>query len=625
MMAGYKQTVKNLEPRCFLTFDGSSMYNAGTGVLLTPHITDESGYDNVGVLQTNLGNRKSYSMGTTGLVEREVNAGQASITFAFRGYDTLSTFPYEKSLVEVLHSETLDVSEDFTFMFLMNKTTNDNDFINKKWDFTNNVYTNTLPAAWTLRTIKRQIFRKGSTVDMSMIYQVGQDVIRFKFPNHIYDYSIPDNFHNVTHHITLTHRNIQISSNIYKIERVVYIDGVQVYKNLSDETSIKATASNTSPIEIAGNRDNTTPDYLDDRQTSPLIIDQFAVFNKCLTDNDVMDCYKKIYSYFNFIKKSEPSLYIPFDDSQLSGTLDVNIEIPNNPTTDSYIRAYYSDFEPYVTRGITLTDRIMGEKGAYFEYGMVKMVSPTSSQSSPVINATGDFTLEFWLAFQSTSRGVVFSCVSNQYPFKGLSVQVNVLGTQNRQGMIQVSLEEGVYLNPPEYDITGANVNYADNVIRHYVITRRGTELELWIDGVLVSSRGVLSNQLIPNYGQMYIMGHSPNLLSVVGTLGHLAFYNRALYSSEIKARAFYHVKMLIKGRTSIQGQPTSNITIRVFDHETGKLLTEGVSGEDGYYSVNVYSNNYIDLMFFDKYNQSVTYRVVGSILAQEYIDVEYW
>lgn len=625
-MAGYKQSVLNKKPICFLTFDGSSLYNRGSGELLAPFITDESNHNNNGLLQTNTGNRKSYSMGTTGLVAREVNAGQASFTFAIRGYDTLSAFPYEKSLVEVLHTESLKLNKDYTFMLLMNKTNNDNDFRGKKWDYTNNkYYTENLPSGWTTRTITRQIFRKGSTIDVTLVYNPSIPAyMKIRFPGYIGEIKLPDDFHNNTYHLTVTHKVINVGSNLYKHERKVYLNGIEHLYNLSDILTTPLSAENTAPVEIGGNRDVSDPDYLNDRQTTPLIIDQFAIYDKCLDADEIINLYKKINNYAEFIKSGRPQLYIPFNDSSLSSSLEAYVAIPyHDPASTTYNRAYYSDIEPYINRGVSLSNRTMGEFGADFQKGMVKYTTYYNAVS-PVINASNDFTLSFWLSFTSQERGVVVSCQSNVYPYKGILFEVNQYGTQYKKGMIQVSLGDGIYLNPPLVTLNNAEVNYADGVLRYYTVRRVGTELELWIDGVRVSSIGVYSETLVPDFGQMFIMGMAPGQLSVVGTFGHLEFYNRALYDYEIRARSFFHVMMLIKGRVTVQGEPY-RATIRVYDHFTGDLIKEGESDSDGYYTLNVYSNNYINVVYFDKYDNNITSRIFGPLVAHEYADVEWW
>lgn len=618
-MAGYKQSVKNFNPVCFLTFDGSSIYNRGSGEIAVAHIPDESNNNHYGILQTNSGSRKSYSMGTTGLVNREKNADQASFTFAIRGYDTLSSFPYEKTLIEVLHTEKLKFNKDFTFMFMMRKYTDDSEFRAKKYDYTSESYF--IPQYYNNRQITRQLFRKGSTIDMSIIYKVSlPTVLQVKYPGYIGEFNIPSDFHDKTYHVTMTHRVISVGSNLYRHERKVYLDGIEFLNNLSSiQTSINS-AENTAPLEIGGNRDVSDPDYLNDRQTSPIVFDQFAVFDKALDADEIINLFKKVDSYVEFVKSGKPKLYMTLDDSPLNPSLNVALAAPVSTTN----KATYSDSDPFIVRKANLTNRTMGESGANFQRGMVKYVSESIQYHSPVINASNDFTMSFWLSFTSSDRGVVVSCQSNMYPYKGILFEVNQLERSYKKGMLQVSLGDGIYLNPPLKTSNGVEVDYSDGVMRYYTIRRIGTDLELWIDGVRVSTLGVFSNQLIPDFGQMYIMGMAPGLLNVSGTFGHLEFYDRALTQPEIRARSYFHVVMLVKGRITVQGIP-HRATIRVYDHYTGDLIKEGFSDSEGFYTMNVYSNNLLNIVYFDKFDNNIKSRIYGPLIAHEYADVEWW
>ena len=186
--------------------------------------------------------------------------------------------------------------------------------------------------------------------------------------------------------------------------------------------------------------------------------------------------------------------------------------------------------------------------------------------------------------------------------------------------MIQIRFDDTNFLTAPQFNSKGGNSSYNDGVIRHYAIVRSGTTVMLYIDGVVVNSIEMTSGSLIPNYGVLYFMGMGPGDTNTNGVMGQFVFYNRALGRQEITARSFFNVKMIIKGRVTLQGTPYK-CNIRIYQHGTGQLLHEYDSDTNGDYSINVYTNNFVDIMFLDKQYTSVQMRVIGPIIAHEYVD----
>ncbi len=120
-MAGYKETALSHEPKCFITFDGDTLFETGSWYLRQPHITDESGNNHFAVIHEVKGDVRSYRMGVTGLVTREAFAGQHSFQFAPNSYDDRAQHPYEKTLLEIFDHEDFKMKDEFTIMFLFNK------------------------------------------------------------------------------------------------------------------------------------------------------------------------------------------------------------------------------------------------------------------------------------------------------------------------------------------------------------------------------------------------------------------------------------------------------------------------------------------------------------------------
>lgn len=624
-MAGYKQTVLDLKPICFLTFDGDTLYNKANGELIYKHITDESNNNHNGILQTNDDLRKSYLMGQPSLIERENSVNQASITFAPFGYDLNErvNFPFEKSMVEVLHTDALLFPDDYSIMFNFNKHSDDSFLRTLIWDEPTQTYKKR--SSSNTVTLKRTFIRKGPQIQISYIdkYYGADDVLSFDFPGYTYEININDivgvtktsDFYNDTWHIAVTHKVIKISGNMFQNRYRVYINGVINHEYTTDIIFIPFTAKNVSAIEIGGNRDASDPNILNDRQTTPLTLDQISFFDKALTSEQIMDCFKKTVSYTKMITKSEPLLYIPMNDQESDNSSNMKISVGNKANWVSS----YSDMYPFTQKDIVLSaDRIGVERGVQFFNANAKVHDTLSNAN--IINASGDYSLEFWGSFTDQERCVIVSCQSNVSPFKGILVEGNRYHNEDRPGMIQVRLDDTLFLTCPLYDAKGAKSSYNDGKVRHYVVVRRGTDMLLYIDNVAVNKMQVSATTLIPNNGVLYFMGMGPGDTNTNGVIGQFAFYQRALGQHEIAARSFFNVKMIIKGRVTLQGTPYK-CDIRIYQHGTGELLHEYVSDTNGDYAINVYTNNFVDIVFLDKEDTSVQMRIVGPIIAHEYID----
>ena len=619
-MAGYKQSVKDMKPLLFLTFDGDTLYNKGTGELIRGHITDESNNGNDALLQTNTDKRKSYMMGQPSLVERENNQGQASITFAPYGYDDsgLVDFPFEKTLVEVLHNDSLKLKGDYTISFLMNKHRTDGEIRGLEWDAMTEKYKKRTTSRGG--TLYRTIFKKGAQIGLRYIdYYYNPSTLEFSFPGYswasnISNFTSSTDFYNKVWHVTMSHQVEKLAGNIFQNVYRVYMNGIKHLEHKGAIVTIPYSGENTSPLEIGGNRDGTHVDTLNDRQTTPLTIDQFAIFDRTLTDNEVMQIFKKSVTYDNLILTGNPSLFVKFNELEYTNSRSLAIQKGN--TTN--ISSSYSHVFPYLEKEQEIdTNRVGNETCVHFKGATAKI---QHSLNSNIINASGDFSVEFWCSFSGNDRGVIVSCQSNEAPFRGLLIETNRFFDDDRVGMIQVRLDNNTFLTAQEYSIDGNNAYYNDDVVRHYCVTRRGSRLSLYIDGTINSYKDVDTATLVPNNGTLYFMGMTPSDMLVNGKFGNFAFYNRALFDNEINARSFFFTKMILKGRVTLQGQPHKT-DMRVYEHGTGELLNEYRTETDGHYAINVYTNNYIDVMFLDKQDSTVQMRVIGPVIAHEYID----
>lgn len=640
-MAGYKNSLYSLKPDCFITYDGDTLFDAN-GYIRTPNIPDISGNGNDAYVLAVSDEIKSYALGSYPLCERENGIDQYSMSFGSRGYlgavVPSNVFPYPASMTEIFHSDTLRCEDEFTFSIIFKKTDRDTWFRTAKYNQATGKYAT---AQSYYKSISRTIFQKGNDVwlrwrgEGSYMY----DFLDFKFPGTVtsgdytfrYDFQNPQpynilttsNYTNRAIHIVMTRQKLKVGTSLFQTVDRVYIDGIKYFERKSQVTNEPSTALNTSSIFIGGNQSVFNVETLDDRQTTPLMVDNFAVWNnKCLTDDQVSWLYKKIYDYPNMTRNWDPQLYIQMNESSLninsptqSGTISVN----KNNATFTYV-GLGSQLVP----GQPGPKRLIYTPAMFYKANAMARVT-SSSGTSPVLTVSSnqDWTLEFFVSFTSASRGVIFSALTDIWPYKGILVEANVNNDIEMAGSIQAQLEDGLTLSTNTIDAFGNSVKYNDGEFHHIVLIRRSSNFEFWVDGVLQGSRYGNNGTISNNYGQIFMMGSMPDNQSVTGGLCQLAFFTYAMQPSNIRARSYFYTRTVVEGYVTLRGVPHA-ATIRCYERSTGEFVTEGKADPlTGWYKLDVWTENYMDVIFFDINNPSVRPRALGPYLAYEYTDID--
>lgn len=609
-MAGYKTSIKQASPVAFITFDADNMFNPSTGMIEDTPIIDETGNGNDMLLHTDVNTVKSYLMGQTPLVERELNAGQHSIKLAPWGQTSYNQFAYEKTFLEIGNTTRLNFDSDYTVMLNYSKS-QDYAIMSKTYNNVSNTYVN----GGSTSTVKRYLFVKGASIACYFQFSTAAPPkLCVQYPSKLIEYSITNTskFFDKNAHLTITHRKVTVSAGLYYMERRAYLNGELIIDENSDTLNSPPTGTNTSSWYFGGTNDIVDYATLNDRQTTPLTLDQIALFDKCLDKFTVAGLYKKSVKYSTLLANTTPSLYVPFDDRTLTAGLTLKV----TPTSGG-VTSLYSAREPSTERLVYMSKKIDTEVGVQF-FNANAIAGPVSLPQG----TGGDFTVSFWLSFQSENRGVVFSYQEKRYPYNGLMCEVNMLGKVENRGMIQFKVDENTYIAATEYDALGNKVNYGDGVARHYALVKKDNLLSLYIDGKVSTQLGNIST--LPTGLDLYFMGTTPTNLNVNGKIAHFMFNNYALQEQVIQVMCWFMVIAKIRGKITLDGFPTI-ADVRVFDNLTGQVITESKSDGDGWYDIMLNTSNYVDVMFFDKGNANVTYNTIGRMLVDQYEDVDWW
>lgn len=615
-MAGYKQTLQNMGPKLFLTFDGDAYDPTARTLLSVPkQFLDESGQANVIMLHNEDDDFPAYRMGLPSLVELEQDE-QSGISFGWYGPRPgapLGIWP--KSFIEVAYQSWfsfLDNNGSFTVTWMMNRETNEKVF--REY----NGYPNN---PWTLNGINRTIIKKDGAFHFYFQDNYNyEDRMIFVHPAGTITLNM-DNYgwlYNKNHHFAFVWDVQETSPGTFVGTATLYING-HIYAQSS--TTYLDTPPSTyaaTPIEIAGSISGGGDSRANDRTTSRVDYDQIAIFDKALTNDEVMRLYKKVRSYDRMVLFENAQHYWTLGDAVSAS----NFTITN--LTNSHTGTYLGGNTKAI-RAQQPPVNIGSGSSTFFQgggCGLIRYINPNSIVL-PVASTSGDWAVHFWASITNSERSVLFSLQNDTYPNYGILCEANMRNGVYRNGSIELSISDDYRVSSLTTQDNGQPWLFNDSQDHYFALIKRSNILELWIDGRLHGSITVIDQPVaFPGPGTVYLMGTAPGKLSTTGRMSRVAFTPFALNPHEIRARAAYNRIWRIKGTVTLQGNP-HKATVRLLAHNTGELIKEALSDTvSGLYSVDLYDNRLIDLMVLNKQDTNIKYRAYGPITPLGYEDL---
>ena len=622
-MSSHKKYIKELKPITFITFDNNSLWDIDNGNLLYgEYINDESenGTPLDALLHSEyIVNRSSYTMGSPSLI-MNTPTNNYSILLAPFEMDSKNDFPFSKSWVEIPFDERLRLDKSFSISFCFNKNKSDAFLRNWIWNVAQNKY---LPVngnnGYNYSDLYRTLFRKGGKIGLNYIMPwSGGDKLGVTFPNNItnIDASALPGFYNRDVVIAMTHDYIEMDDGRYYTVSRLYWDARVMYEHITSPVFGDYNGGSTAPFELGGNQDTYNMNSLNDRTTSQLKLDQFAVFDYALQPFQVSAIYKKVYPYELIIKRAMPSLYYTFDErvgSVFRDSITNNDQVMINSIGDGnqVKKGQVGVHGVYGSASVQILDKAMLYCKPYYN-GYYNFFNPSTN-----------FTIEFFARIDSNTKGIIMSIQDDIQPFRGICLFANCKDNVEKAGVLQLSISESEYINTVEKNIRGEDVRYNDQVVRHYAIRRNGNYIELWINAVMIDRIYLTTGNLTNTVNSLYMFGLMPGNLNVSGSIQHMAFYNRLLSQQEIEIRSSYLVKYNIRGRVTVH-QIGQTILIRIYSFNTGELILEQKTDSDGNYNINIPSDDYFNAVFMDVGNINIRPQVIGPTLADEYEDIPY-
>ncbi len=182
--------------------------------------------------------------------------------------------------------------------------------------------------------------------------------------------------------------------------------------------------------------------------------------------------------------------------------------------------AYHSTYTQSQTAAITSGDSVAFTAGG-------RVVVPNDTDLKP----QGDYTIEGYYKWTGTNYGMLYGIWTPGGNAPGPIVFSNHDGANEVAGelVFRDSGANGYYLAANR---TGLN----DDTWRHFAFVRRGSQLEIYIDGILDGSRTLSSVIAHTPTTDLYMMGRE-TIQQVTGSADQVAFYDHALSAEDIMQR----------------------------------------------------------------------------------------
>ncbi len=577
-MSNYKTNVLNDNPITFWTFDYDNT------VLVGNEIIDEVGNNNpLYTIGTN------FDLQQVSLNDLEVS-DQHSISIAKEGYQIGGTVVNSTTL-EAPHSSIYNL-EEFSVEFLINKASPVN--ITSQGEIGYGGH------------IKSPILYKQGLCSLVMTSGYSAIYMSVSIMGHNMHITNSDfrPLYDTDNHIVMTYKVNQTDINEYQILASIYINGWMAGQVVEDYIGSYPTSSNTTSW-LFGSNGGSNP--LTDYQTERLTLDQIAIYDYTLTDEQISTHYRKTKRYGDLVKIDKPVDYWRFNDAQTATDI-LDNEI--RPTVKGKLYGNYVKYQTGTPKVID-TKSIKLFNGGVATFGDLDL--DNYSNYSRFINFSNDYSVEFWFKTEYLKRGMLFSSITDTPNWSGLNIFINSQNDFETLGSIQVSESQDIKFNS---ELT----NWNDGKWHHLTVKRKGNNIYLFIDG---DKQGELHSAPLQNLTtrRIYMMSASPNSLWVDGNVSDLVTYDYALQDIQINHRFHFATRHRVFGHTLLEGAPVQ-AKVRFYNTHTGEKVGEVLSKHgSGEYSFYPYSNRKLDIVALIPDNQTTRYRVHAPISPAEFDD----
>ena len=609
-MSGYKQALLDLSPKLFLSFDGDA-FEPSTGRLspavVPPKILDESGYEHHADLIVDYPSYPTYRLGFPSLIDLEPSG--FGFSAGTPSPNPLSPEYFGKSYLVVPHNSDFSFPKRGSYSLVFNFRKEERETLFRQWRST--------PSSPNTATMSRPLIRKGLVLEIDTVdYWNGDGVtLAFKYlkstdgsTQQTFNYSLSTEQMRQSNHFAVSWDVKVGSSALFTATMTIWHNAIIIHQATYDYFDTFPTTNVSSSWEFLG--DATIPGYnYTDRQVVMTTLDQLAIFAKGISHDEVSTLYKKTKNYINMVVSQGAYNLWAFDDDNLPAVNTLK-DYGSNTKTGTY----YGISEGKVFRRYGGPERAPGNYSALFINGGTAMISPDLYGGAP-FNPNNDYTIDGWFKTGQDKPGVILSCSSNEYPYRGYTLTINQADGLAAPGRLQLTLSENEVINSLLYgDAPGVVLSYNDVRWHYFCIRRKDGIVEFWVDGIIQGSINTGNVSIGASPGGLAFMGKDPGDLWTEGQIALVSTHNFALHEANIRARYSYGIAYRIMGKTTLEGIPYS-VDIRCYNHRTGALIDQIESSfTDGSYMFRLYDDSQVDITAMKLESPNVRPRTFGPL-----------
>ena len=416
-------------------------------------------------------------------------------------------------------------------------------------------------------------------------------------------------------HFVLVWDNMQTNNGEYGGTASIYINSFLAARKSQTFFDVFPITNVNSPILIAGRAGT---DRSSDFHTSNFQIDQIAIYDKPLSEDQVSNHFSKIFPYDKMIRHEFASSFWTFADT------DSTVDFKVYPSIGSLSGTYLGVRNYNFYKEMNGPENLMGAKAAQFaEGGMAMFTSKNIYSTYTPRQINLEYSYEFWFSVTPLKRAILLAAQELNWPFNGPLIQVNMRDNQEFIGCLQFTEgDNGVVLNSRYLNDNGSRFLYNDGKWHHIVVSRKSDGLlSLWLDGVLHDS-SIEVTRSVDQPGQLMVMNSMPGRLHCNGSICKLAYYPYTMQEQQIKSHFTYAITYRIRGIVTLLGVPYQAI-LRFYNSYSGEFIQELTSNPNtGEYEAIFYNNSNIDILVFSGSDLSVRYRAYGPVTPSEFLDL---
>lgn len=341
-----------------------------------------------------------------------------------------------------------------------------------------------------------------------------------------------------------------------------------------------------------------------DRCHWPTTLDNVAIYDYEVTDEDVTRIYRRLFAFDDMVLKAKPNVYMPFDDER----------VPDNRV---FRNLGSTNVERLNIKGNTQTVKVKQQgpmalsRAVRFDDGQSLVFDRGIGNWNAWFDPLQDFTFYQNFKLHSEERGCLMN-IAFEHPFySGVSLWCNSKGGSEKAGSFEfISNGNGVIPIASELDQD-----------RWYsvMLVQKDLHLSIYFNGQLVVERRLLTYGF-PYNAQSHVATASLLIApserkALSASLANTIVFHRAISPGFIRAMNEYELAYYIKGTTSVERIP-GKARIRAYNHHTGQFINETWSNADtGAFVLFLRDGSAVDVLVMDDADIRTKVRGYGPIV----------